>query len=76
MPVFLVRYCKHRDCAFWLYLQAYFKSHPELFKKRHQRTATIFIPAKNRLGPDTIRYMRAKKQEAVRVSNQAVTHQD
>jgi hypothetical protein len=76
MPVFLVRYCRHRNCAYWLYLQPYFKKHPELFKRKSQKSATLYIPAKNRLGPDTIEYMRGKKQEVVCAKNQVVTHED
>lgn len=76
MPVFLVRYCRHRNCAYWLYVQPYFKNHPGLFKSPSQQSATIFIPVKNRLGGDTIRYMREKKQEAVRAASQAIDHRD
>ena len=75
MPVFLIRYCQHRNSAYWLYLQAYFKSHPKLFKTRAQKSATVHIPTQNRLDAGTIKYMHAKKREAVRAANKVVRHQ-
>jgi Domain of unknown function (DUF4365) len=76
MPVFLLRYCRHRNGAYWLYLQPYFRNNPKLFKKPNQKSATIYIPTTNKLDLDTIRYMRARKKEAVRAANQAVDHRD
>ena len=76
MPVYLIRYCRKRDVAYWLYLQPYFKKNPTLFRNSAQKTATILIPAQNRMTLKVVKEMQKKKQEAVRAANQAIDHQD
>lgn len=68
MPVMLIVYDAQDDNAYWLYVQAWFQSHP-LQRRSSAQTVTLTIPRSQRLDTDAVQQFRKFKQD-VRAQSQ------
>ncbi|MBY0229203.1 MAG: DUF4365 domain-containing protein [Gemmataceae bacterium] len=57
-PVILIVYDVAADCAYWLYVQAYFAALPGFSRFRLPETANLPVPAANVLDADAVRRFR------------------
>jgi hypothetical protein len=73
MPVFLLLYDAKKTQAFWLYVQAYFRSDKVRKPTKNTGSITVRIPVQNVLTEQTVDYMRQKKAEVLQAE---ITHED
>jgi hypothetical protein len=66
MPVFLFVYDARKTQAYWLYVQAYFKSHKVKKPRKNSGSITVRVPVQNILTEHTVDYMRQKKAEVLK----------
>jgi hypothetical protein len=74
VPVFFILYDAVRRRAYWLYVQAYFATHP--LRKADVQAVTLHIPKKNVLGKRTIKWMREKKADVLRQMQGVIQYHD
>jgi hypothetical protein len=65
MPVFLLVYDARKIQAYWLYVQAYFKSHKVKKPRKNSGSITVRVPVQNILTEQTVDYLRQKKAEVL-----------
>jgi uncharacterized protein YdaL len=73
MPVFLLVYDANKIQAYWLYVQAYFKSYKVKKPKKNTGSITVRVPVQNVLTEQTVDYMRQKKAEVLQIE---IKHED
>lgn len=73
MPVFLLVYDARKTQAYWLYVQAYFKSRKVTRAKRNSGSITVHVLVQNILSEQTVDYMRQKKAEILQAE---IRHED
>ena len=73
MPVFLVLYDAKRAQAFWLYVQAYFRSDKMKKPRKNSGIITVRVPVQNKFTEQTVDYMRQKKAE---ILDAEITHEE
>jgi hypothetical protein len=74
-PVFLIVYDSINKCAYWLYIQSYFKRNPRR-KPGTKKTTTVRIPIGNEFSDVTVDYIRERKAAAHEQVLNKVSHDD
>ena len=74
-PVILITYDAQKDCAHWVYVQAYFESLPGFRLSRRAGTTTVQMPVDNRLNEAAIRrFIRYRDEVEAQQHGQVVHH--
>jgi hypothetical protein len=75
-PVILVVYDAAAECAYWLYVQAYFEKLPGFNVKRAAKTVTVRLPVSNVLDPEAMRTFGHYRDRIREQLEGKVTHED
>lgn len=74
MPVYLICYDVAHRRAYWLYIQRYFRKHPQALAGRTKGLITVRIPTRNRVTTRFIAFARSCKDNILNQDVRRVDH--
>ena len=75
MPCILIIYDALADCAYWLYLQAYFETLPNFDLSKIGNNLTVYIPKINILSQETINEFAKYKNNILKQIRGVIKHE-